>query len=141
MVSTGNPELVRAILGAEPDQFEAFGSELLGPILGEESLMILSGQRHRAARKLLTPPFTLMTLLGAGHETSAVALAWACYWVLGDEAIYERLLTELRGVPDIEAMVRLPYLDAVCNETLRLNPIAPAILRRSTGHRHLLTGK
>jgi cytochrome P450 len=272
MVTTGNPELVRAILGADPDQFEAFGSELLGPILGEESLLILSGPRHRAARKLLTPPFhgermraygtlirdivrervaafasgeiivaqklaqsisleviiravfgiqdrasivrfqhvlvelmaalkpslmftpmlrrslfglgpwarlqramrasealvlaeiasrrrraagedilsllldvryddgtpmsdlqlyeTLMTLLVAGHETSAVALAWACYWILRDEAIHERLLGELRGAADIEAIARIPYLEAVCNETLRLEPIAPAILRK-----------
>src|SRR5688572_24403703 len=57
MVSTGDPALIRAIFAADPDTFEAFGVELLGPVLGRESLILLSGERHRAARKLLSPPF------------------------------------------------------------------------------------
>jgi cytochrome P450 len=65
----------------------------------------------------------LMTLLVAGHETTATALAWA----------FERLLR----APD--ALARLQgelaqgggaYLDAVLKETLRLRPIIPIVVRR-----------
>jgi cytochrome P450 len=71
-------------------------------------------------------------LLGAGHETTAIALAWACHHIAADPAIEERLLAELRGLgpdPDPEAIAALPYLEAVCLETLRLEPLAPTIAR------------
>jgi cytochrome P450 len=76
-----------------------------------------------------------MTLLFAGHETTAIALAWACYSVHRDDAVSRRLLDELASVgpnPEPEAVVALPYLDAVCKETLRLHPVVPEVLRRLT---------
>jgi cytochrome P450 len=273
VVSTGDPELIRVILAADPDGFDAFGKELFGPVMGDESLMLLDGTRHRAARKLLAPPFhgarmrtygavmraiavdearswrsgvpvdaqratqaislrvilravfgivdaeesrrweallveivgalkpsllfvpqlqhsfgglgpwarlqrliaraearvyeelarrraaggededilslvmaaryddgapmsdrqifeTLMTLVAAGHETTAIALAWALWLIHRHERVHERLLDEVRGAADDpEAWSRLAYLDAVCLETLRLKPVATAIMR------------
>lgn len=70
----------------------------------------------------------LVTLLIAGHETTGIALAWAIYWLLRDRTCLERLLAELDAAgdrPDPETLVRLPYLDGVVHETLRLYPIAP----------------
>ncbi|XHX78319.1 MAG: cytochrome P450 [Stenomitos frigidus ULC029] len=69
----------------------------------------------------------LMTLLFAGHETTATAMAWALYWVHHQPAIRERLLQELATLgdtPDPSDIFRLPYLTAVCNETLRIYPVA-----------------
>jgi len=74
----------------------------------------------------------LLTLLFAGHETTGIALAWASYWLHRDPAALERLRAEvdaLGDAPDPEQVVRLPFLDAVCNETLRLHPIVPDVLR------------
>ncbi len=69
----------------------------------------------------------LMTMLFAGHETTATALAWATYWIHNDRQIYANLIDEL-GMIDIDAdpmtVFRLPYLTAVCNETLRIYPVA-----------------
>src|SRR5215510_8782751 len=57
IVVTGDPEQIRTILGQDPDTYEAFGVDHIAPALGHESLMMVSGERHRAQRKLLAPPF------------------------------------------------------------------------------------
>ncbi len=71
----------------------------------------------------------LMTLLFAGHETTASALAWALYWITFLPDVYTQLLSEIDALkttaePDPTTIARLPYLNAVCQETLRLYPIA-----------------
>lgn len=69
----------------------------------------------------------LMTLLFAGHETTATAMAWALYWTHRLPEVREKLLTELASLgnaPDPMAIARLPYLTAVCQETLRIYPVA-----------------
>jgi cytochrome P450 len=68
----------------------------------------------------------LMTLLVAGHETTASALTWAFYWIDQLPEVREKLLQELAtlGVnPDPSSVAKLPYLSAVCQETLRIYPI------------------
>jgi cytochrome P450 len=272
VVLTGDPEAAGEILSGDPDRFEAFGVDLLAPIIGEGSLLLLSGETHRRARKLLAPPFhgarmkayaetmreialaeaarwqpgqpfvmqestqaislkvilrtvfgvskpekleafhrgilgvisalkpsfllieglrrnwwrpwvrfqraaevmeklvfaeiderrargdsgedimsmllqsryddgspleprdlleQLMTLVVAGHETTAIALAWAAHLVHTHPAVAERLDAELRAAPaDAEVLARLPYLEAVCNETLRLMPLTTNIMRK-----------
>ncbi|MBD2080147.1 cytochrome P450 [Leptolyngbya sp. FACHB-17] len=69
----------------------------------------------------------LMTLLFAGHETTATAMAWALYWTHRLPQVREKLLQELDSIgsnPDPMTIARLPYLSAVCNEALRLYPVA-----------------
>jgi unspecific monooxygenase len=75
----------------------------------------------------------LMTLLIAGHETTAIALSWAFYWIHHLPQVREKLLQELDALgdnPDPSAVMRLPYLNAVCQETLRLYPVAMLALNR-----------
>lgn len=74
----------------------------------------------------------LLTLLFAGHETTAIALAWAFHWLHRDPGELARVLAEIDALgptPDPEAIAALPYLDAVCQETLRIRPVAPEIPR------------
>lgn len=69
----------------------------------------------------------LMTLLAAGHETTATALSWALYWIHRHPEIAEKLRQEIDGLgenPDPTAIFKLPYLSAVCSETLRIYPVA-----------------
>ncbi|MEH2054095.1 cytochrome P450 [Nostoc sp.] len=69
----------------------------------------------------------LMTLLVAGHETTASALTWAFYWIDHLPEVREKLLQELTTIgvnPDLSSVAKLPYLTAVCQETLRIYPIA-----------------
>jgi cytochrome P450 len=68
----------------------------------------------------------LLALLFAGHETTATALTWSLYWVHHLSAVKEKLLKELDALGDFPEpvnMARLPYLTAVCFETLRIYPV------------------
>ena len=76
----------------------------------------------------------LMTLLLAGHETTATALAWTMHRILTEPGVEQRVREEVRGVaPDgrlrPEAVGQLEYLDAVVKETMRLNPVLPDVMR------------
>jgi cytochrome P450 len=86
----------------------------------------------------------LMTLLVAGHETTATALAWALYWIHKLSPVRERLLNELRpldGALDPGVLFRLPYLNAVCSETLRIYPVGMLTFPRVTKSRLELAGR
>ena len=68
-----------------------------------------------------------MTLFLAGHETTALTLSWAWYLLSENPAAEARMHEELRGVlagrpPEIADIGKLPYLQAVVNEVLRLYP-------------------
>lgn len=277
MFITGSPAGAETVFSADPETFLALGADLLGPILGADNLILLSGARHKAMRKLQAPPFharavsgygrtildvanaqiakwprdqvfdvhrtmqqislevilrtvfgqspsperlqvvedatltlvralrpsfmvlpslrrsfgglsayarfkraragierlfneelnarradgrpredilaqlmaardedgkplddenlltQVMNLVGAGHETTASSLAWALHAVHRDPAVKRTLGDALATLPagqwDPDVVARLPYLEAVCHETLRLNPVAPLIGR------------
>jgi len=64
----------------------------------------------------------LMTLLVAGHETTATSLSWAIERLIRHPEKLERLRADLdAGNED--------YLDAVIKETLRLRPVLPVVVR------------
>jgi cytochrome P450 len=65
----------------------------------------------------------------AGSETTSAALTAAVYFILRNEHVYKTLCDEIRGVfansEDIglqDVRTKLPYLDAVVQETLRIHP-------------------
>jgi cytochrome P450 len=66
----------------------------------------------------------LVTLLVAGHETTATALAWALERLTRHPAALERLTEEVRSGDGEE------YVDGVIRETLRLRPVIPFVGRR-----------
>ena len=71
----------------------------------------------------------LVTLLVAGHETTATSLAWTMERLVRHPGALERLRDEVAAGED-------EYLDAVVKETLRLRPVLPVVVRRLlAGHR------
>lgn len=69
----------------------------------------------------------LMALLIAGHETTATAIAWALYWIHKTPGVKAKLLAELETLDadaSPTAIAQLPYLSALCQETLRRSPVA-----------------
>jgi cytochrome P450 len=104
------------------------------PSQGEDilSLMIASRKPDGSAFADAELFEQMMSLIGAGHETTASALTWALYHIHRDPSVKARLLDELRGPSsprDPDGIARLPYLDAVCSEALRLDPVAPLVGR------------
>ncbi len=75
----------------------------------------------------------LRTMLAAGHETSSTSLTWALYHIHRDESIRSRVIEELAGAATPGEIAALPYLGAVIQETLRVHPTVPIVLRRLTG--------
>lgn len=76
----------------------------------------------------------LMTLLLAGHETTATALAWTIHRIATEPGVRDRVRDELDQVTggrefDPADVARLEYLDGVIKETLRLNPVIPDVMR------------
>src|ERR1700693_2219984 len=85
----------------------------------------------------------LMTLLVVGHETTATALTWALYWIHKLPVVREKLLNELQALDcpsDPSVLFRLPYLNAVCSETLRIYPVGMLTFPRVTKSRVELKG-
>jgi cytochrome P450 len=75
-----------------------------------------------------------MTLFAAGHETTALSLAWTWY-LLGENSaaearLHEELRSTLAGRPaEVSDLEKLPYLNAVIHESLRLYPPAFVMAR------------
>lgn len=68
----------------------------------------------------------LVTILLAGHNTTATAMAWALYELGRHPTELAQLRSALAALgpdPDPGLIVKLPYLSAVCNETLRLHTV------------------
>ncbi|NJR41507.1 MAG: cytochrome P450 [Akkermansiaceae bacterium] len=59
----------------------------------------------------------MITLLLAGHETTATALAWTAYHVISDPSILARIRSEVNSVGDAplstDRVAQLTFLDAV----------------------------
>ncbi len=69
----------------------------------------------------------LISLLLLGYETTAGVLAWVFYLIHFHPEVKYRLMQELDGLGDElnpEEISQLPYLSAICQETLRIHPIA-----------------
>jgi cytochrome P450 len=77
----------------------------------------------------------LVTMVIAGHETVAAALAWTLMLLAEHQPAQDRVRAELAGYPGPVSMLghrnRLPWTRAVIDEALRLFPPAWALSRRS----------
>ncbi len=79
----------------------------------------------------------LVTLLVAGHETTATALTWAVRWTLATPGLLQRVRKEIdeacakHGLAKLDPAraAELPLVDAIAREAMRLNPVIPLVGR------------
>ena len=79
----------------------------------------------------------VMTFFLAGHETTSLLLSWTLYLLARDRRAQARLRDDVRdalsdGLPSAGAIARLPFLDAVLCESLRLYPPVWGMSRQAT---------
>jgi len=67
----------------------------------------------------------MITLLLAGHETTATALAWTLHDLARDPALQEKVIAAVDTADD-------EYLEAVVKESMRLHPVIYAVARKLT---------
>jgi cytochrome P450 len=91
----------------------------------DDVLSLLLRARHEDGSQMTDAELRdeLMTLLTAGHETTATGLAWAFERLLRTPRVLERLTTSLDDDD---------YLDAVVKETLRVRPVIVDVARKLT---------
>ncbi|MDW4500546.1 cytochrome P450 [Sulfitobacter sp. D35] len=104
--------------------------------------LLLAGEDPKSGRKMTTAEMrdNLLTFIVAGHETTALALAWSLYLCAFDPDVQERVRAEAQGVldggraatgADVE---NLPFTRQVVDEALRLYPPAGMVSRTAKEH-------
>jgi cytochrome P450 len=93
---------------------------------GDDVLSLLMRARHDDGSPMSDAELRdeLVTILGAGHETTATGLAWAVERLLRNPAVLDRLRESLPGGDE--------YLDATIKETLRARPVIVDVARKMT---------
>jgi cytochrome P450 len=98
-------------------------------LFGEDILSLMMTACDQAGQSMTDAELRdeLITLLVAGYDTTTTALTWALYWIHYLPQVHKKLLAELDSLgfePEPTAIAKLPYLNAVCSETLRIYPVA-----------------
>ncbi|MBW4605387.1 MAG: cytochrome P450 [Calothrix sp. FI2-JRJ7] len=73
----------------------------------------------------------LISLLLLGYETTAGVLQWLFYLIHAHPHVKDKIIDELKNLKEPDP-TKLPYLSAVCQETMRLHPIALICTPRMT---------
>ncbi|MBW4670481.1 MAG: cytochrome P450 [Cyanomargarita calcarea GSE-NOS-MK-12-04C] len=121
-------DLLQAEIAEKRTKQDDYGGDVL-------SLMMAARDENGQAMSDEELRDELLTILFAGHETTATTLAWAFYQIHQHPDILEKLQQELDSLGDNHnpmEIAQLPYLTAVCQETLRMYPVIPGLFSRIT---------
>jgi cytochrome P450 len=115
------PEHAKEIFAGDPENFHAGkGNAILGPIMGEHSLLLQDSLDHKRARKLLMPAFNGHALRDYQTLVTELAGAEVARWQPGSEF---RSLDRMNALT-LEVILRVVY--GVTDET-RLAALRPRI--------------
>lgn len=120
--------LVYGIIADRRARPDSESSDLLSMLLATRDEETGEGLSDRELRD------QLLTFIAAGHETTAVALAWTFYLLSENPAADERLRAEISEVldgrtPTIHDLPRLAFTRRVIEESLRLYPPVYGLVR------------
>ncbi|RYU10778.1 cytochrome P450 [Nocardioides iriomotensis] len=123
------PEHAKEIFAGDPEVFHAGkGNAILGPIMGEHSLLLQDSTEHKRARRLLMPAFNGAALRGYQDLVTDIARAEVATWRPGETFRsldrMNRLTLEviLRVVFGVTDEARLAELRPLVNRTVDINP-------------------
>jgi cytochrome P450 len=123
------PEHAKEIFAGDPEVFHAGkGNAILGPIMGEHSLLLQDSTEHKRARKLLMPAFNGAALRGYESVVTTLAREEVERWTPGvpfrsldrmNALTLEVILRVVFGVTDES---RLAALRPLVNRTVDVSP-------------------
>ena len=123
------PEHAKEIFAGDPEVFHAGkGNAILGPIMGEHSLLLQDSAEHKRARKLLMPAFNGAALRGYQSLVTEIARDEVAGWLPGhgfrsldrmNALTLEVILRVVFGVTDEQ---RLAELRPLVNKTVDISP-------------------
>jgi cytochrome P450 len=129
LVVFNRPEHVREIFAGDPEIFHAGkGNAILGPVMGEHSLLLVDGSQHKRARKLLMPAFNGHALRTYESMIEGLAKTEVGSWQEGtafrslermNALTLEVILQVVFGVTDES---RLRELRPLVNRTVNVSP-------------------
>ncbi|CUH78943.1 cytochrome P450 [Tropicibacter naphthalenivorans] len=109
--------------------------------------LLLAGEDPETKRKMKTSELrdNLLTFIVAGHETTALTLAWSLYLLAFDQNVQDRARAEALsvvqgGVAQGQDIARLPFVRQIVDEALRLYPPA-GMLERTARTADTLCGR
>ena len=124
------PEQTKEIFAGDPEVFHAGkGNAILGPIMGEHSLLLQDSAEHKRARKLLMPAFHGPALRGYESVVTRLARDEVDRWTAGEQfrsldrmnaLTLEVILRVVFGVTDERRLARLRPL---VNRTVDVSPV------------------
>ncbi|RYE78976.1 MAG: cytochrome P450 [Myxococcales bacterium] len=123
------PEHVKEIFAGDPEIFHAGkGNAILGPVMGEHSLLLVDSTQHRRARKMLMPAFSSRAMKGYTGLIEEIARAEVDSWPEHttvraldrmNALTLEVILQVVFGVTDEARLVRLRPL---VTRVVQINP-------------------
>ncbi|MEI4474216.1 cytochrome P450 [Frigidibacter sp. MR17.24] len=106
--------------------------------------LLREGQDSETGRRMSTPELrdNLLTFIVAGHETTALTLAWALYLCAFDPGVQDAARSEAQAVLGSRAataadLPALPLIRRIVDEALRLYPPAAFLSRTARAHDRL----
>jgi len=130
LVVFNRPEHVKEIFAGDPEVFHAGkGNAILGPVMGEHSLLLVDSAQHKRARRLLMPAFNGHALRGYEDLVTRLTRAEVGRWREGETfASLERMnaltleviLQVVFGVTDES---RLAEMRPLVNKTVNIPPL------------------
>jgi len=120
-VMVSDPELVKQVFTGDPKVFHAGeGNQILRPILGDNSVLVLDEKPHISQRRLLLPPFHGERMQGYGEKMAEIAAREIESWPTG---------TPYKLRPRMQAITLEIILETVfgVHEKARLDPLRAAL--------------
>ncbi|MEC4813575.1 MAG: cytochrome P450 [Scytonema sp. PMC 1069.18] len=96
---------------------------------GTDILSLMMASRYETGEAMTDEELRdeLITLMAQSPEVTGTSLARAFYWILHNSQVHQKLLQELDSLgdaPNPKEIMRLPYLDAIFKEVMRIYPTA-----------------
>jgi cytochrome P450 len=129
-VILANPDHIREVFAGQPSVFHAGeGNSILGPIMGEHSVLLLDEDKHLAARKRVMAAFHGETMRGWGDRIEQITADQLQRWPVGrpfgmhqkmNDISLEVIMQIVFGVTDEQ---RLAQMRPLLNRLVRVGPL------------------